>query len=92
MGPCSTIAFCRSRERGCRAPRRGTLMQDWEKILESLGNQGWSYAYVKCIDLEKGTDTYYVSIRRGKQRLTSLRPSLEEAVRTLSLMAESAAG
>lgn len=66
-------------------------MQDWEKTLEFLGKNGWSYAYVKCIDLEKGTDTYYVSIRRGEQRLTSLRPSLAEAVSALSLLAESGA-
>ncbi len=67
-------------------------MHDWEIKLESLRNKGWSYAYVKCIDLEKGTDTYYVSIRRGEKRLTSLRSSLEEAVLTLSQLAESAAG
>lgn len=65
-------------------------MGDWERILETLGREGWHYAYIKCIDLEQGTDTYYVSIRRGDQRLTSLRPTLEEAVRTLSDLAESA--
>ncbi len=64
-------------------------MQDWEKTLEFLGNNGWSYAYVKCIDLEKGTDTYYVSIRRGEQRLTCLKPTLAEAVSDLSLLANS---
>ena len=63
-------------------------MQDWEKTLEFLGKNGWSYAYVKCIDLEKGTNTYYVSIRRGEQRLISLRPSLAEAVGAISRLAE----
>jgi len=67
-------------------------MQSWEEILEFLGKNGWSYAYVKCIDLEKGTDTYYVSIKRGEQQLTTLRPSLEEAVKNLSLLAMSVAG
>jgi len=66
-------------------------MQDWEKVLEFLGKNGWSYAYVKCIDLEKGADTYYVSIRRGEQRLTSLRPTLSEAVNALSHLVESGA-
>jgi len=59
--------------------------------LEFLGKNGWSYAYVKCIDLEKGADTYYVSIRRGEQRLTSLRPTLSEAVNALSHLVESGA-
>jgi hypothetical protein len=63
-------------------------MQDWEKTLEFLGENGWSYAYVKCIDLEKGTDAYYVSIRRGEQRLISLRPTLAEAVSAFSHLAE----
>jgi hypothetical protein len=66
-------------------------MQDWEQTLEFLGKNGWSYAYVKCIDLEKGTDAYYVSIRRGEQRLISLRPTLAEAVRALSHLAVSGA-
>lgn len=66
-------------------------MTDWEEMLEFLSREGWSYAYIKCIDLEKGTDTYYVSIRRGEEKLTSLRPTMEEAVRTLSRLAESGA-
>jgi hypothetical protein len=66
-------------------------MQDWERTLALLREKGWSWAYVKCIDLEMGTDTFYVSIRRGEENLTSLRPSLEEAVRTLSQLAESSA-
>ena len=64
-------------------------MQDWERTLALLSQEGWSYAYVKCIDLEKGTDTYYVSIRRGEQRLTSLRPTLAEAVGALYQLAAS---
>ncbi|MDD2901082.1 MAG: hypothetical protein PHU44_01455 [Syntrophales bacterium] len=67
------------------------MMQDWERTLALLCEQGWNYAYVKCIDLEAGTDAFYVSIRRGDQNLTSLRPSMEEAVRTLSQLVESAA-
>ena len=66
-------------------------MQDWERTLALLREKGWSYAYVKCIDLEKGTDTFYVSIRRGDESLISLRPTLEEAVRSLSQLAESSA-
>lgn len=65
-------------------------MADWERLLDFLGREGWHYAYIKCIDLDKGTDTYYVSIRQGDRRLTSLRPTLDEAVRTLSELAESA--
>ena len=65
------------------------MMQDWEGILALLCEQGWNYAYVKCIDLEAGTDAFYVSIRRGDQNLTALRPSLEEAVRTLGQLAGS---
>jgi hypothetical protein len=67
-------------------------MQDWERTLALLRENGWSYAYVKCIDLEAGTETFYASIRRGDQNLISLRPTLEEAVRTLSQLAESEAG
>ncbi|OGP71941.1 MAG: hypothetical protein A2Z73_07220 [Deltaproteobacteria bacterium RBG_13_60_28] len=67
------------------------LMTDWEEMLEFLNREGWSYAYIKCIDLEKGTDTYYVSLRRGEEKLTSLRPTMEEAVRALSRLAESGA-
>jgi len=66
-------------------------MTDWEEMLEFLNREGWSYAYIKCIDLEKGTDTYYVSLRRGEEKLTSLRPTMEEAVRALSRLAESGA-
>lgn len=65
-------------------------MMEWEKSLASLSQEGWSYAYVKCIDLEKGTDIFYVSIRRGEQNLTSLRPTIEEAVHALSQLAGSA--
>jgi hypothetical protein len=64
-------------------------MMNWEETLEFLSREGWSYAYVKCVDLEKGTDTYYVSLRRGEEKLTSLRPTLEEAVHTLSRLATS---
>lgn len=68
------------------------MMQDWERTLALLGEQGWNYAYVKCIDLEAGTDAFYVSIRRGDQNLTSLRPSLAEAVHALGQLAASQAG
>lgn len=64
-------------------------MQDWERTLALLREKGWSYAYVKCVDLEAGTDTFYASIRRGDQNLTSLRPTLEEAVQALNQLAES---
>lgn len=67
------------------------MMQDWEKTLALLVEQGWHYAYIKCIDLEEGTDNFYVSIRRGNQNLTSLRPSLAEAVRVLGHLASEAA-
>lgn len=67
-------------------------MQDWERTLALLRENGWSYAYVKCIDLEAGTETFYASIQRGDQNLISLRPTLEEAVRTLGQLAESDAG
>jgi hypothetical protein len=67
-------------------------MQDWERTLALLRDKGWSYAYVKCVDLEKGTDTFYVSIRRGEESLTTLRPTLEEAVFSLSRLAEAKAG
>jgi hypothetical protein len=63
-------------------------MQDWERTLAHLRENGWSYAYIKCIDLEKGTDAFYVSIRRGEESLISLRPTLEEAVHSLSHLAE----
>lgn len=67
-------------------------MREWEKSLASLNREGWSYAYIKCIDLEKGTDIYYVSIRRGKENLTSLGPTIEDAVHALSRLAEPRAG
>ena len=67
------------------------MTQDWEGVLAFLGEQGWNYAYVKCVDLEAGTDAFYVSIRRGEESLTALRPSMEEAVRTLCQLAGSKA-
>jgi hypothetical protein len=66
-------------------------MTEWEKSLASLSQAGWSYAYVKCIDLEAGTDLFYVSIRRGDQNLISLSPTIEEAVQHLSQKVESEA-
>lgn len=66
-------------------------MENWERTLAHLGEQGWSYAYIKCVDLEAGADAFYASIRRGEERLTSLKPTLEEAVQVLSRLAESKA-
>lgn len=66
-------------------------MENWERTLAHLGEKGWSYAYIKCVDLEAGADAFYASIRRGEEKLTCLRPTLAEAVQDLNRLAESKA-
>jgi hypothetical protein len=58
-------------------------------ILESLRRQGWGYGYGKCRDRETGGDFYLVNLRRGDKRLTILKPTIEEAVTTISQLAQS---
>lgn len=59
-------------------------MGNWEEVLESLRRQGWGYGYAKCLDAESGDQVYLVNISRGSERLTTVRPTLDEAVETLS--------
>ena len=65
-------------------------MRNWEKTLEALRQQGWGYGYGKCLDTAAGHAIYLVNLRRGDQRLTILKPSIEEAVHTISRLAEAA--
>lgn len=56
--------------------------------LEALRRQGWGYGYGKCLDNETGHEIYLVNLRRGDQRLTILKPTIEEAVITISQLLE----
>ncbi len=62
-------------------------MKSWEQVLESLYRQGWGYGYAKCLDAESGAEVYLVNISRGGERLTTVSPTLEEAVRAMSRLA-----
>jgi hypothetical protein len=62
-------------------------MKRWEAVLESLHRQGWGYGYAKCLDAESGAEVYLVNLSRGDEKLTTVRPTLEEAVSTLSRLA-----
>ena len=63
-------------------------MRNWEKTLEALRQQGWGYGYGKCLDTAAGHAIYLVNLRRGDQRLTILKPTIEEAVITISQLLE----
>ena len=56
--------------------------------LEALRRQGWGYGYGKCRDTKTGHEIYLVNLRRGDKRLTILKPTIEEAVNTISRLAE----
>lgn len=60
----------------------------WEMTLESLRQLGWGYGYGKCLDSQTGSEIYLVNLRRGDKRLTILKPTIEEAVTTISRLAE----
>ena len=61
---------------------------DWERNLELLRRQGWGYGYGKYLDNETGDENYLVNLTRGNRRLSIIRPTIEEAVRTISRLAE----
>jgi hypothetical protein len=63
-------------------------VRDWELILEALRLQGWGYGYGKCRDRETGGDFFLVNLRRGDKRFTILKPTIEEAVTTISHLAQ----
>ena len=63
-------------------------MLNWEMTLETLRRQGWGYGYGKCLDTETGHEIYLVNLRRGDQQLTILKPTIEEAVITISQLVE----
>ena len=63
-------------------------MLKWEMTLEALRQQGWGYGYGKCLDTATGHAIYLVNLRRGDKRLTILKPTIEEAVNSISRMAE----
>jgi len=60
----------------------------WEMTLESLRQQGWAYGYGKCTDKKTGRAIYLVNLRRGHQRLSIFKPSIEEAVKVISRLAQ----
>ncbi len=66
-----------------KGPRKG----HWEDVLESLHRQGWGYGYAKCLDAESGAEVYLVNLSRGDDRVTTVRPTLEEAVVASSRLA-----
>jgi hypothetical protein len=61
---------------------------DWERALESLRQQGWGYGYGKCHDTATGGEFYLVHLRRGEKKLSISMPTLEEAVTTISRLAQ----
>ena len=63
-------------------------MLNCEITLETLRRQGWGYGYGRCLDTSTGHAIYLVNLRRGDQRLTILKPTIEEAVNTISRLAE----
>jgi len=63
-------------------------MMDWELTLESLRQQGWRYGFGKCLDKHSGMEIYLVNLARGDKRFTILKPTIEEAVNTISRLAE----
>ncbi|MCL4504300.1 MAG: hypothetical protein M1438_20945 [Deltaproteobacteria bacterium] len=63
-------------------------MLNWEMTLETLRRQGWGYGYGKCMDATTGHEIYLVNLRRGDKRLTILKPTIEEAVTTISRLAQ----
>ena len=63
-------------------------MLDWERTLEFLRRQGWGYGYGKCRDSATGDEIYLVNLRRGDKRLSILKPTIEEAVTTISRLAQ----
>lgn len=67
-------------------------MMDWEKTLDFLYKQGWGYGYAKCIDAETGSEVYLVNINRGEDELTSVKSTIDEAVKTLSRLVEELTG
>lgn len=62
-------------------------MLNWEKTLEILRQQGWGYGYGKCQDEKTGEDLFLVNLSRGDLRLTIFKPSIEEAVSALRMLA-----
>ncbi len=63
-------------------------MLDWERSLELLRRQGWGYGYGKCLDQKTGGEIYLVNLGRGNRRLSIIKPTIEEAVRTISRLAQ----
>ena len=63
-------------------------MLEWERTLESLRQQGWFYGFGKSWDTATGDEIYLVNLRRGDKRLSILKPTLEEAVTTISRLAQ----
>jgi hypothetical protein len=63
-------------------------MLNWERTLEILRRQGWGYGYGKYLDKETGGEFYLVNLGRGDQRLSIIKPTIEEAVRTISRIAQ----
>ena len=60
----------------------------WEKTLESLRQKGWAYGYGKCRDEKTDRPIYVVNLRRGPQRLSIFKPTIEEAVEVISRLAQ----
>lgn len=63
-------------------------MMNWEITLESLRQQGWRYGFGKCLDEQTGTEIFLVNLARGDKRLSILKPTIEEAVNTISRLAQ----
>ncbi len=66
-------------------------MTEWENTLESLRQRGWDYGYVKCHDA-RGGDIYSVHLRRGINKLSIDRDTIEEAVSAINRLADEVDG
>jgi hypothetical protein len=67
-------------------------MKEWENTLELLRQRGWDYGYVKCLDTETGGEIYSVNLGRKTKRLSVIKGTIEEAVTTISRLAEEVDG
>ncbi len=65
-------------------------MHSWEIMLESLRQEGWGYGYGKCHDPETRREVFLVNVGRGSKRLSIAKPTIEEAVTAIRILAQAA--
>jgi len=55
-------------------------MWEWERDLEGIRSDGWSYAYAETVDWDTGRHVWLVEIARHGVMYKVARPTIEEAV------------